>query len=89
MNTRAHLEASVNALRGEIAALDLGDQDARQRLEGLVQDIERSLANPRLGGTDQDLGDRLKASILRFEASHPRLAALMNDVTQQLGNMGI
>ena len=89
MTTRAHLEASLNELRREIAALDLGDRDARQRLEGLVQDIERSLANPRLGGTDQDLGERLRTSILRFEASHPRLAALMNDVTQQLGNMGI
>jgi hypothetical protein len=36
-----------------------------------VEDIERSLANPRLGGTGQDLEERLRASNLRFEVCIP------------------
>jgi len=38
---------------------------------------------------DPSVGDRLKASIVGFEASHPRLATLLNDVVEKLGNIGI
>ena len=89
MNDSRHLDESLNRLRSEIAVLDIDDEDARRRLETLVHDIEKTLANPKRADADGSLGDRLKASILRFEASHPRLAAVMNEVTEQLGNMGI
>jgi hypothetical protein len=32
---------------------------------------------------------QLKASILKFEASHPRLAGVINDVVDKLSAMGI
>jgi hypothetical protein len=84
-----HLDESLNTLRSEIAALHNGDDHARHRLEALMQDIERTLANPKSAGASENLGDRLKATILRFEASHPRLAAVMNDVAEKLINIGI
>ena len=84
------LEESLHRLRAEIQALDLGDEAARQRLEGLVREIEQTLADPAdrkaEGGS---LGDQLKASVLSFEASHPRLAGVMNDVAEKLSHMGI
>jgi hypothetical protein len=89
MNDSRHLDESLNRLRSEIAALDIGDEEARRRLEKLVHDIEQTIANPQRAEADGSLGDRLKASVLRFEASHPRLAAVMNEVTEQLVNMGI
>ena len=89
MIDHTHLDESLKRLRLEISALRIGDEDARQRLEALVQDIERTLADPNSVAANENLGDRLKAAILRFEASHPRLAAVMNDVAEKLINLGI
>ncbi len=80
-----HLDESLKKLRSEIDALETGDEDARQRLEKLIQDIENALET----GADDNLGEQLKTSILRFEVSHPRLAAVMNDIMEKLSNMGI
>jgi len=83
------LEDSLNKLRAEIQALDIGDDAARERLEWLVREIEQTLANPDEQAADGTLGDQLKASILSFEASHPRLAGVMNEVVEKLSHMGI
>ena len=85
-----HLEESLQRLRAEIQALDLGNEAARQRLEGLVGEIERTVADPdERRNAAGSLGDQLKASVLGFEASHPRLAGVMNEVVEKLAHMGI
>ena len=89
MTDTTHLEASLDRLRAEIDALHIDDAEARQRLGTLIRDIERTLEDPKPGGAAVGLGDRLKTSILGFEASHPRLATLLNDVVEKLGNIGI
>lgn len=83
------LEESLTHLRAEIRALDLGNDSARQRLERLVQEIEQTLADPGDKAAAGTLGDQLKASVLSFEVSHPRLAVVMNDVVEKLSHMGI
>ena len=84
------LEESLNRLRAEIQALDIGDETKRLRLERLVHEIEQTLARPAHTRTAAGgLGDQLKASVLSFEASHPRLASVMNEVVEKLGHMGI
>ena len=82
------LEDSLNNLRSEIKALDIGDDEARRRLEQLIREIEQTLAHPddAAAGT---LGDQLKTSVLSFEVSHPRLAVVMNEVVEKLSQMGI
>ncbi|MEP7303292.1 MAG: DUF4404 family protein [Caldimonas sp.] len=89
MTDMKHLEESLSKLRSEIQALDIGDQEARLRLEKLILDIGQTLENPQGAVADETLGERLKTSIVNFEVSHPRLAAVMNEVMEQLSNMGI
>ena len=84
-----NLDELLKTLRSEIDALDIGDDDARRRLDALVLDIESRSGQPGATGADEKLTGQLKASILKFEASHPRLAALMNDVVEKLSAMGI
>ena len=89
MTDTHHLEGALQRLRAEIDALPIDDDGARRRLEALIRDIEGTLDDPQTLGTDRSLGERLKASIVGFEATHPRLATLMNDVVEKLGNIGI
>jgi hypothetical protein len=87
MTDDRRLQESLLRLRTEIDALGVGDDEARQRLRRLIEDIERTLESP--GGADSGVVAQLKRSVLRFEASHPRIAGVMNELVEQLGNMGI
>ena len=84
-----HLDELLSTLRREMNALDIGDQDARQRLDELILDIETRIKDPSVSAADAGLSGQLKASILKFEASHPRLAGVINDVVDKLSAMGI
>ncbi len=88
--TRArHLEDSLNALRSEVDGLDFGDAQARQRVDSLLLDVGSRVETPDAAVADDDLTARLRASVLSFEGSHPKLAVLMNDVLEKLSTMGI
>ena len=88
--TRArHLEDSLNALRSEVHGLDLGDGEARQRVDSLLLDVGTRVGAPDGAVADDDLTARLRASVLSFEGSHPKIAVLMNDVLEKLSTMGI
>ena len=89
MTGMTHLDDSLGKLRSEIRALDIGDQEARLRLEKLIREIEQTLENPNRAAAGAPLGEQLKTSILAFEASHPRIATVMNEVMEKLSHMGI
>jgi hypothetical protein len=89
MTSAKHLHDSLNTLRSEIAALDIDDDEARVRLKKIVRDIETRMQSPDGAVADENLTGGLKASILNFEVSHPRLSILMNDVLEKLSAMGI
>jgi len=89
MTDASRLDASLRRLRAEVASLDIGDDDARRRLAALVGDLEDAVADPARTGERKTLGEQLRASILRVEAAHPRLAGVVNEVVDLLGNMGI
>ena len=89
MTPARDLDDLLSTLRREMNALDIGDQDARQRLDELILDIETRIKDPSSATADVGLSGQLKASILKFEASHPRLAGVINDVVDKLSAMGI
>ena len=89
MTDTLNLEKSLKNLLLEIKSLDVGDQEAKQRLQSLVQNIEAMIEQPQGDGTPRKAGDRWRATIIGFEASHPRLAGVMNEVVAELSNMGI
>jgi len=88
MGGTEQLEESLSRLRSEIASQPLDDA-TRSRLEGLVHDLGDALASARGANAKATPGDQLRAAILGFEASHPRLAVVMNDFVDKLSAMGI
>jgi hypothetical protein len=91
MTSTRRLDELLGTLRSEMNALDIGDEEARRRLDRLILDIETRIETPNSAGAgaDQGVSGQLKASILKFEVSHPRLAGVMNDVLEKLSAMGI
>lgn len=83
------LQSLIARLRSEIESLGPGDHEARERLNGLVSDLEHRLDHPREDNQDEDLMHGLKDAIERFEVEHPRATGIVNDIMVMLGNLGI
>jgi hypothetical protein len=86
--TDKKLQDILDQLRAEIEKLDSVSESDKQRLESLLTRI-RNTANPDDAETGDDLQDVITENVTKFEASHPRLTAIMNDIAVTLSNMGI
>jgi hypothetical protein len=84
------LKKSLQQLQTEIDNLNSLPAAEKRELEAIVHEIRRMLENDSLAADDtEDMQGTLGASITRFEASHPRLTGVLNDIMVSLSNMGI
>mgnify|MGYP001766319040 CR=1 FL=1 len=83
------LRADLARLREEIARADAGDREALARLQQLAEDVERELDEESMVGDPAGLVEELEEAITGFEARHPNLTAILNNVLVTLGNMGV
>lgn len=84
--THSKLKQSLERLQAEIEDLKSISGPEKKELEAIVWNIGKALEQ------DQDAGDlqeKLNSAIVRLEASHPRLTAVLNDIMVTLSNMGI
>lgn len=85
---RHELTSLLEKLRGELESGQAVDDQLRQSLRALEQDIQKVLAQ----GTDDDegsLSERAQEIEARFATGHPYLANTLRDVMDTLGKMGI
>ena len=89
--TAERLREDLEKLRAEVNRAAGHDADAQQKLNALINDIERRLAGPRdaQGVGHVDLASKVRQAIEHFETDHPRATAILNDIMVTLGNMGI
>ena len=83
------LHALVQQLKSEIAGLRADDDEARERLQALVSDLDRRIDDEDDGVEDEALMDSLRESVERFEVEHPRATGIINNILVMLGNIGI
>lgn len=83
-----NLHSLIRQLKSEIAALHADDEEARERLQSLVDELERRLEEDE-DVEDEALMDSLRESVERFEVEHPRATGILNNIMIMLGNMGI
>ncbi|MBK6278068.1 MAG: DUF4404 family protein [Gammaproteobacteria bacterium] len=83
------LRADLERLREEIARADAGDRDALARLEELAGQVQRELDEENAVGDPAGLVEELEEAITGFEARHPNLTAIVNNMLVALGSMGV
>ena len=83
------LRADLERLREEIARADAGDRDALARLEELAGQVQRELDVENAVGDPAGLVEELEEAITGFEARHPNLTAIVNNMLVALGSMGV
>ena len=83
------LRADLERLREEIARADAGDRDALARLEELAGQVLRELDEENAVGDPAGLVEELEEAITGFEARHPNLTAIVNNMLVALGSMGV
>jgi chaperonin cofactor prefoldin len=84
--SKAKIQNLVEQLQQEIDQVDNLAENKKQKLENLIKDIESGLE-------EENVSDELNASLTEtvadFEASYPRLTAIINDIMVTLSNLGI
>jgi hypothetical protein len=91
MNTD-ELKQTLDILHEELSHGQQLDDEARQRLQVLLGDIQSALAsNPQQSSDvdDEGLGERLQEAVSEFEAAHPRFSQLIGRIADGLSNLGI
>jgi len=82
------LRQELEHLRSELAKLAEDDTAGRERLNKVIEQLEKRLSENE-ENDDDTLFEQLQESISHFEAEHPRATAVLNDIMVTLSNMGI
>lgn len=82
------LRQSLQSLHRELSDPEAVDEANRRLLEQVAEDIERVLDEDDETTADSVRG-RFERVAVDFEAEHPRVARVMNEVVEALARMGI
>ncbi len=78
-------------VHSELADADSIDDDTRQRLSKLTDEIQQLLEKDESESADETepLREQVHDVMLQFETEHPQLTAALNRVATALSNLGI
>ena len=79
------LREQLRHLSEELRSLPPGSEK-RRRVEALIADIQARLDG---GEQDDSLTTQLELAVSSFQAEHPRLAGILNNIMVTLGNIGV
>lgn len=84
------LRQLVASLHEELSQADELDDEARQRLQELGGDIERLVSREESPAAHRDTAlEQVEEAAVRFQAQHPRLASILEEIMDSLTRLGI
>jgi len=93
MSNKKDLTDALQDLREEIISLENSDGDAQDNLMQLVSLMQHQIDGTQAKVTELHIDDEANQSIAdiiaSYEANHPRLTAMANDLMTKLAAMGI
>ena len=84
-----NLDEELDKLRSEVSKVANDNSEAIVKLNTLIGEIEKKIAEPGDKDHHKNLVENLRESINQFETEHPRATAILNDIMVSLSNMGI
>lgn len=88
MSDAKQLDESIRDLHSQIDTLNPDDYRAGH-LRSLADDVQRTIGTSATIKAPENVGERITASILQFEITHPRIALVLNEIAEKLSNIGI
>lgn len=82
------LRLQLDQLMTAIEKIPAADAE-KLRLLGLVENIERQLGNSVVEGEPESLADQVDGMVSSFEADHPTIAGILNNIMVTLTSMGV
>ena len=83
------LKGLLNDLHVELNDAGQLDADAKRQLEALAQEIQGAIDPDSDKPLLEDMQDQLQAAAVNFESEHPRIAGVLQNITDTLGKLGI
>ena len=82
------LREQLEQLAAAVNTADAGTSD-KLKLQELIDSIESQLSNPVVDAEPVSLADQVDGMVSTFEADHPTVAAILNNIMVTLTSMGI
>ena len=86
---RDELHGSLEELRAAINRGDLSDAGVKERINGLISDLEVKLERPDDTDHHESMVERLRLAFDQFKLEHPQATSLVNRILVSLGEAGI
>jgi hypothetical protein len=83
------LKGLLSELHVELNDAGQLDADAKRQLEALAQEIQGAIDPDSDKPLLEDVQDQLQSAAVNFESEHPRIAGLLQNITDTLGKLGI
>ncbi|OGV67382.1 MAG: hypothetical protein A2498_14015 [Lentisphaerae bacterium RIFOXYC12_FULL_60_16] len=79
----------IKELRSELNRL--GDRDAgiKEKAGAIIVDVERQVQKLKSGHKDSGLVKRIADLVEEFEQDHPKITAIIDNISTTLSNLGI
>jgi uncharacterized protein YukE len=87
--TQDELKNTIAELRSELASLSPRDEAARTHIEQLIERLEQHLNEAPNDADRGTLRENFSSTIERFEAEHPRITLILNQIMNTLSGSGI
>ena len=84
------LQQLINDLHQELKAADSADEDSKNLLRRAAAEIDEAVGTgPVSEERHRSFREQLERSAVDFEADHPRVAAVVENIIDTLGKIGI
>lgn len=81
---REHLQQLDTAINNMQAS-----EADKEQLRGLIDNVENQLADPLLNAEADSLVDQVDSMVTSFEAEHPTISGILNNIMVTLSSMGV
>jgi len=83
------IQECLQSLRDELSQLQDNDRQVRERVNGLIAEVEQELVEEKHQRQNPSLMEGINNTIEQYKVEHPTVTGILNQIMMSLGNMGV